>query len=134
MLIPEPRNECRSRKFVRDSHICYRLVLKCIFVNFCHLQSHEFFFFAASIIAVGILFAVMSYFYKYIDPVKLIAHQSGEGHDPPNYTDENGNSSYPENKSLLSDSSPEENALSEIDTEEQGFVERKVKPSDESEL
>ena len=76
----------------------------------------------------------MSYFYKYIDPVKLITDQSGEGYDPPNYTDENGNSSYPENRTLLSGKSPEENPLSDIETDDPNFQERKTRPSDESEF
>ncbi len=74
----------------------------------------------------------MSYFYKYIDPVKLIADQSGEGYDPPNYTDENGNSSPPENKSLLPERSSDENPLSDIDTDEKAFVKRRIEPSDET--
>lgn len=42
------------------------------FVTFClHPQSIEFFFFAALIFGVTIIFAIMSFFYKYVDPAQL---------------------------------------------------------------
>ncbi len=35
------------------------------------MQSIEFFFFAALVFAVTIIFAIMSFFYKYVDPAQL---------------------------------------------------------------
>ena len=54
---------------------------KCIVVNilpssFPPAQAIEFFFFAACIVALAILFAIMSYFYKYVDPSNGKVEQS----------------------------------------------------------
>ena len=90
-------------------------------------------FFAAAIIAVSGLFAIMSYFYKYVDPAKLIATQGGRGYDEPQI-DESRDTSIAENKSLLSDSSPEENPLSDIETDGQSRERRTTVTPDESKL
>ncbi len=39
--------------------------------NTTHTQSIEFFFFAILIFAVTIIFAIMSFFYKYVDPAQI---------------------------------------------------------------
>ncbi len=36
-----------------------------------HTQSIEFFFFSALIFAVTIIFAIMAFFYKYVDPAQI---------------------------------------------------------------
>ena len=95
-------------------------------------QAHEFFFFASAIIAIAILFAIMSYFYKYIDPVKLIADQSGQGYSPPHYDDEDSDAISAENKTLLPSKSPNEYPLSDTERDSPSFDKSTIKPSDES--
>lgn len=73
----------------------------------------------------------MSYFYKYIDPAKLIADQTGEGYDPPNYDEDS------ENKTLLSGNSPrndpkETHTMSDVENTYNGTTTKTVpSPSDE---
>ena len=75
----------------------------------------------------------MSCFYKYIDPAKLITTRSGRGYDEPQI-DESNDTSIAENNTLLSDSSPEENPLSDIETDGQSSMRRTTITPDESKL
>jgi len=47
--------------------MCYKEENRLMFGNSLYMQAIEFFFFAILIAAVAVLFAVMSYFYKYVD-------------------------------------------------------------------
>ena len=56
-------------------------VCMCVYKSVLFTQALEFFFFAACIGAIAILFAVMSFFYKYVDLSTYNKLQT-EGSDP----------------------------------------------------
>ena len=96
-------------------------------MTFQPIQAHEFFFFAAAIVAVCILFAVMSYFYKYIDPAKLLANQTDYN---PKFEESGGNNAsvIPENSPLIyrSPYNGDENVMSDFEPETHTPVDPKL--------
>lgn len=48
-------------------------VCNCDFINVCFVQWAEYVLFSSLLVAVSIVFAIMAYFYTYIDPTEIEA-------------------------------------------------------------